>query len=86
MQTAFYSKLDAYLTELDVKRQEKYLITAETYEKIVQVLSTDTKYDPPFNFWAKKRFTLVKINDQFVVYSAKDKLPVVKYENPFETS
>ncbi|CAM4816537.1 unnamed protein product [Rotaria magnacalcarata] len=34
---------------------------------------------------AKKRFTTVKINDQPVVYSAKEKLPIVKYENLFET-
>ncbi|CAF4625883.1 unnamed protein product, partial [Rotaria sp. Silwood2] len=85
MKAAFYSKLDAYLNELDTKRQAKYLITAETYEKIVQVLSTETKYDPQFNFWAKKRFTSLKINDQPVVYSAKEKLPIVKYENLFET-
>ena len=71
MKAAFYSKLDAYLNELDTKRQAKYLITAETYEKIVQVLSTETKYDPQFNFWAKKRFTSLNINDQPVVYSAK---------------
>ena len=63
MKAAFYSKLDAYLNELDTKRQAKYLITAETYEKIVQVLSTETKYDPQFNFWAKKHFTSLKVND-----------------------
>ena len=34
MKTAFYSKLDAYLTELDVKRKAKHLITAETHEKM----------------------------------------------------
>ena len=51
----------------------------------MQVLSTSTKYGPPFSFWAKKCLTLAKINDQFVVYSAKDKVPVVKYENLFET-
>ena len=52
MKAAFCSKLDAYLTELDVKRQAMYLITAETHENIVQVLSTNIKYDPLLNFLA----------------------------------
>ena len=41
-------------------------------------------YDPLFNFWAQKRFTIVKTNDQSVLYSAKGKLPFVRHENLFE--
>jgi hypothetical protein len=84
MEAAFYSKLEAYLNELDAKRQAKYLISTETYEKVVKVLLTERKYDPPFNFWVRKRFNIIKINDQPVVYSVKEKLPIVKYENLFD--
>ncbi len=43
------------------------------------------KHDAQFNFWARKRFNLVRIGDQILVYSLKEKLPIVKYENLFET-
>ncbi len=54
MKAEFYAKLDAYVAELSVKRQSKYLITAETYDKILQVLLGETKHESQFNFWAKK--------------------------------
>ena len=42
------------------------------------------KGQPQFKFWAKKQFVLVKIGEQQVLYSAKQKLPVVTFENLFE--
>ncbi len=60
------------------------MITAETYDKILQVLLGETKHESQFNFWAKKCFNTVKIGDQVLLYSIKEKLPVVKYENVFE--
>jgi hypothetical protein len=56
MTAAFYWKPDAYLNELDSEWQAKFLLTAETCEKTVQVISTETKYDPYFNVWVRKRF------------------------------
>jgi hypothetical protein len=40
---------------------------------------------PSFNFWAERRFTLVKFGDQRTVYCMKEKLPITIYENLFET-
>ena len=85
MKEGFYVKLKALVAELDVKRQSKYLITTETYNKILDVLSSETKYDHQFNFWAKKHFTIVKIGDKPAVHSIKKKLPVVTYEDLFDT-
>ena len=70
----FYIKLKALAAELDVKRQSKYLITTETYNKILDVLSSETKYDHQFNFWAKKHFTIVKIGDKPAVTFNKKKV------------
>jgi hypothetical protein len=68
-----------------VKRRSKYLISAETYNKVLQVLTNEKKYDPSFNFWAKRRFTVVTFGNQRTIYCIKEKLPIVIYENLFET-
>jgi hypothetical protein len=85
MKEIFYSKLNTYVNALSVKRRSKYLISAETYNKILQVLTNEKKYDPSFNFWAKRRFTVVTFGNQRTIYCIKEKLPIVIYENLFET-
>ncbi len=77
MKEIFYTKLDAYLSALSVKRRSKYLITAETYDKVSKVLKNEKKYDPSFNFWAKRRFTVVTFGDHQTIYCQKEKLPIV---------
>jgi hypothetical protein len=85
MEQAFYAKVLAYMEELNGKKQDKYSIKAETYNQVVQLLKgTQGKYQPQFKFWAKKRFQLVKIGDQEILYSSKEKLPVVIFEQLFE--
>ena len=48
--------------------------------------SSDWIRQSDYSSWigSKKRFTIVKINDQSVLYSAKKKSPIVKHENLFE--
>ncbi|CAF4648456.1 unnamed protein product, partial [Rotaria sp. Silwood1] len=79
------TKLDAYLSALSVKRRSKYLITAETYDKVLKVLTNEKKYDPSFNFWAKRRFTAVTFGGQRTIYCKKEKLPIVISESLFQT-
>ncbi|CAF1370862.1 unnamed protein product, partial [Rotaria sp. Silwood1] len=85
MKEIFYTKLDAYLSALSVKRRSKYLTTAETYDKVLKVLTNEKKYDPSFNFWAKRPFTVVTFGGQRTIYCKKEKLPIVIYENLFQT-
>ena len=85
MKEIFYTKLDAYLSALSVKRRAKYLITAETYDKVLKVLTYEKKYDPSFNFWVKRRFTVVTFGDQRTIYCKEEKLPIVIYENLLQT-
>ncbi len=55
------------------------------YNEVVQILKgTEGKHQPQFKFWAKKHFNLVKIGEQDILYSLKEKLPVVTFENLFE--
>ncbi len=68
MKEIFYTKLDAYLSALSVKRRSKYLITAETYDKVLKVLTNEKKYDPSFNFWATNRFTVATFGGQRTIY------------------
>ena len=85
MEQAFYTKVNEFVEELNVKKQTKYLIKTETYNQVVQLLKgTENKPQAQFKFWAKKHFNLVKIGDQDILYSLKEKLPVVTYENLFE--
>ena len=61
------------------------MIEIDTYNEVVKILrGTEEKYQPEFKFWTKKQFVLVKIDEQEVLYSSEQKLPVVTYENLFE--
>ncbi|CAF4927105.1 unnamed protein product [Rotaria sp. Silwood1] len=55
------------------------------YDKVLKVLTNEKKYDPSFNFWAKRRFTVVTFGGQRTIYCKKEKLPIVIYENLFQT-
>ena len=85
MEESFYVKLAAYMETLNRKKQDKYLIKRETYNQVVLILKgTEDKIQAQFKFWAKKRFHLMKIGDQEILYSSKEKLPVVTFEELFE--
>jgi hypothetical protein len=80
MEQAFYTRVNEFVQSINVKKQGKYLIKAEMYNEVVQILKeTEGKYQPQFKFWAKKHFNLVKIGEQF-----KEKSLVVTFENLFE--
>ncbi len=44
MKTAFYSRVDVFLEGLDAKRQKRYLMRTETYNKVVQVYKFQNRY------------------------------------------
>ncbi|CAF2943784.1 unnamed protein product [Rotaria sp. Silwood2] len=85
MEQTFYTKINEFVATLNVKKQNKYLIKKDTYNEAVKILQgTEGKYQRQFKFGAKKQFVLVKIGEQQVLYSSKQKLPVVTFENLFE--
>jgi hypothetical protein len=85
MEEAFYTKLNAYVKSLSTKKQTKYLIKTETYYQLIDILNgTGSKCPAQFKFWAKKRFYIVKIGGQEILYSSKEKLSVVTFDNLFD--
>ena len=44
---------------------------------MLKVLRNETKYDSSFNFWTKRRFTVVTFRDQLTIYYKKEKLSIV---------
>ena len=85
MEETFYTRVDQYVESIDVKKRSKHLIKMEMYNEIVEMLKAiDGKHQAQFKFWAKNRFNLVKIGEQDILYTIKEKLPVVIYENLFE--
>ena len=51
----------------------------------MQILTKEGgNFGAKFKFWAKHRFYLVKIGDQQILYSSKEKLPVVSFETLFQ--
>lgn len=78
-------KVNELVKSMNVKKQSKYLIKTEMYNEVIQILKgRETKYQSQLKFWAKKHFNLIKIGEQDVLYSSKEKLPVVTSENLFE--
>ena len=85
MEQAFYTKVNEFVQSIDVKKQNKYLIKTQMYNEVVQILTkTEEKHQPQLKFWAKKNFNVVRIGEQDILYSLKEKLPVVTFENLFE--
>ena len=68
-----------------MKKQGKYLVKAETFSRVVLILKgVREKRQAQLRFWAKKHFYLEKIGEQDILYSLKEKLPVVSYEDLIE--
>jgi hypothetical protein len=85
MEETFYTRVNEFIQTLNVKKQNKYLIKAEMYNQMMRILKeTEGKHDPQLKFWAKKHFYMDRIGDQDILYSLKEKLPVVTFENLFE--
>ena len=85
MEEVFYTIVTAYIEALNPRKRDKYLMKTETYNQVLQILrGTAKKNEAKFKFWAKQRFYIVKIGDQEILYSSKEKLSVVTYENLFE--
>jgi hypothetical protein len=85
MEDAFYARVDSYIQALSKRKQEKFVIKSETHKQVVQILKKEEgNFGAKFKFWAKQRFYLVKISDQEILYSSKEKLPVVIFENLFQ--
>jgi len=85
MEETFYSKVNAYIKALNQRKRDKYVIKTETYKQVVQILAKEEyKSGAKFKFWAKQRFYLVKIGDQQILYSSKEKLPAVTFERMFQ--
>jgi hypothetical protein len=85
MEQAFYTGVNVFVQSINVKKQGKYLIKAEMYNEVVQILKgTEGKHQPQLKFWAKKHVKLGKIGEQDILHSSKEKLPMVTFENFFE--
>lgn len=82
---SFNVKMQAYVEKLDPKKRAKYTIKQNTYDLILNILtSRESNVSPKFRFWAKKTFISVKIGGKEFVYNKKTNLPVVTHEQLFE--
>ncbi len=76
----FYKILDQHIEGLNYKFQDKFSIKQSLYDDIILVLR-DGWGDSQLKFWVNKKFKLIKIGDQNVVYDIKSNHPIVTYEN-----
>lgn len=81
----FNKRLHEYIKGLDVKKQTKYTIDNNTYQKIQLVLQhQDIPVSPKFKFWAKQTFILVQIGLNHFVYNKQLNLPLITFEHLYE--
>ena len=81
----FYERLKCYIEGLDIKKQAKYTIKNDTYEKILRILkSQDINMPSKFKFWSRRLFSLVRIGTSDFVYTKKTNLPLITHEQLFE--
>lgn len=67
---SFNAKMQAYVETLDPKKRAKYTIKQETYDVILNVLtSRESNISPKFRFWTKRTFISVKIGAKEFIYN-----------------
>lgn len=84
----FYKKFDNLIRSISAKRQAKCVIRQELYDKAVASLKSPKgkKFeDTRLKSWAKYKFFLMTTRGKELLYCSKTKLPVVAYENLFDT-
>jgi hypothetical protein len=81
----FYEKLDSYINTLDIKKRSKYVIRNDMYSTILKVLKLeDLNQSSKLKFWIKKNFRIIEIGQSQIVYTIKNNLPLVTYEDMYE--
>lgn len=81
----FNTRLEEYINKLDIKKRDKYTIKNSTYEQIIDLLKEKrTNVSSKFKFWSKNTFYLVQIGANDIVYTTKNKLPLITHENIFD--
>ena len=76
----FYEQLDKHIKSMNTRFREKFSIKQTLYDDILLVLR-DGWEDAQMKFWVFKKFKLVTIGDQNIVYEKKSNLPVITNHN-----
>ncbi|CAF4607507.1 unnamed protein product, partial [Didymodactylos carnosus] len=85
LEKPFYEELEKHINSLNSKYREKFVIRKQTCDDISKalLLERDKKSDlfsPPFIFWARNNFVLVRTAGIETVSCAKSKKSVCVYE------
>jgi hypothetical protein len=82
----FYQEADKYLKSLNIKFQEKAVITLSMNDKILRCLSNKFSYEfnSRFTTWCRVSFVVQKLGSNNLLCDAKTNKPVLIYEMMYD--